>query len=230
MKIKIFLNESTTQYGYGKHYVPVSRVEELFRFFHLSKNQLHKDAKTFTFNPRVPKTPFEDDDYKVIEDDFTPRISLAVKIQDAVDALEAEKDNKFYVYACDIESRLDDDIDAVPLTLQLDRCKEEINVGPEYGQQYKLNKFIDKYIDDIKKKFKTSPPHDSISTPRQFQDKLKKKWIGCVPDADLTNEYWSIKDTKMYYIGVYSAGDNMIKLSWQGKEILNKIENEESSS
>lgn len=229
MKIKI-INEAKINYGLGPYFVSIKRLEELFRFFHLSSNQLHKNAKTFTFNPRVPKSPFEDDDYKVIEDNFTPRISLATKITDAIDALNVKK-GKFYVYACDIESRLDDDINAIPLNITIQKCKEEQNVGPEYGQDYKLDQFIDKYADDIKKKLKIShPPHGRIYSPNQLPPKLKKKWTGCVPDAELTNEYWSIKDTKMYYIGIIATGDTHVKLSWQGKEILNKIEKEESSS
>ena len=171
MKIKISLNE--IKYGYGKNYIENKRLEELFRFFHLSSNQLHKNSRTFTFNPRVPKSPFEDDELRVIEDNFTPRISLATTIVDAVVALNAGFNSKFYVYACDIESRLDDDINAIPLDLQFKQCKQGDNLGPEYGEDYLFSKFIDKFRSD----FKDPHPEDIYGSPAQLPPKLKKKWI-----------------------------------------------------
>jgi len=224
MKLKISLNE--IKYGYGKNYIQNKRLEELFRFFHLSANQLHKNDRTFTFNPRVPKSPFEDDEFRVIEDNFTPRISLATKIKDAVDALTNDKGDKYYVYACDIESRLDDDIDAIPLNLQFRQCIQDDNLGFEYGENYLFSKFINKFRSD----FKDPYPEDIYGSPAELPPKLKKKWTACVPDAGRTNEYWSIKDTKMYYIGTYHVGDTFVQLSWQGKQIINTVEKQESSS
>ena len=129
MKIKILLNEKLRLYGYGKNYIQNKKLEELFGYFHLSANQLHGNSRTFTFNTRVPKYPFEDDDHRVIEDDFTPRISLATTIHDAVDALSTEKGDKYFVYACDVESRVDDDIDAIPLNLQFRQCIIDDKIG-----------------------------------------------------------------------------------------------------
>jgi len=226
MKIKILLNEAQVPYKYGKSFIQKERIEELFRFFHLSANQLHKNSRTFTFNPRVPKYPFEDDNHRVIEDDFTPRISLATKVSDAVDALSTEKGDKYYVYACDIESRIDDDIDAIPLNLQFRQCLQDDKVGYEYGEEYKFSKFLKKYKSQLKDPF----PEDVYSSPKMLPNKLQKKWTACVPDAGRTNEYWSIKDTKMYYIGTYNVGNSYVQLSWQGKQIINAIEKQESSS
>ena len=226
MKIKILLNEKLRLYGYGKNYIQNKKLEELFRFFHLSVNQLHKNSRSFTFNPRVPKGPFLDNDFNIIEDDFTPRISLATKIGDAVDALTTDKGDKFYVYACDIESRVDDDIDAIPLNLQFRQCLQDDKIGYEYSEDYKFSKFLKKYKSQLKDPF----PEDIYSSPKTLPSNLKKKWTACVPDAGRTNEYWSIKDTKMYYIGVYHIGNSFVQLSWQGKEIINKIEKQQSSS
>jgi hypothetical protein len=226
MKIRILLNEEHKTYGYGKNYIPNERLEELFRFFHLSSTQLHQNSKTFTFNPRVPKSPYEDEEFRVIEDDFTPRISLATKIMDAADALGAKESDKYYVYACDIESRLDDDIDAIPLNLQFKQCQQDNKVDPDYGEEYKFSKFVKKYRNELG----VLNPEDTYFSPRMLPNKLKKKWTACVPDAGRTNEYWSIKDTKMYYIGRYQANNSFVQLSWQGKQIINAIEKQESSS
>ncbi len=226
MKIKILLNEKLKLYSYGKNYIQNKKLEELFGYFHLSINQLHGNSRTFIFNPRVPKYPFQDDDYRVIEDDFTPRISLATTIHDAVDALSTKKGDKYYVYACDVESRVDDDIDAIPLNLQFKQCLQDDKIGYEYGEDYKFSKFLKKY----KSQLKHENPEDVYLSPWQLPDKLQKKWTACVPDAGRTNEYWSIKDTRMYYIGTYTIGTTYVQLSWQGKEVINTIDKQNSSS
>lgn len=226
MKIKILLNEKLRLYGYGKNYIQNKKLEELFGYFHLSANQLHGNSRTFTFNPRVPKYPFEDDDHSVIEDDFTPRISLATTIRDAVDALSTEKGDKYFVYACDVESRVDDDIDAIPLNLQFRQCIQDDKLGYEYGENYFFSKFLKKHKKELGDPF----PEDVYSSPKMLPNKLKNKWTACVPDAGRTNEYWSIKDTRMYYIGTYTIGTTYVELSWQGKEVINTIDKQNSSS
>ena len=84
-------------------FVKTSFLAELFRFFHLSSFSLHRSKDTFTFNPRVTSRPYEDSDSFVIEDNFTPRISLATSIEDATEALVASQSEHYYVYASDIE-------------------------------------------------------------------------------------------------------------------------------
>jgi len=221
MKIKIKLNE-VAETPTDKRVIEVSRLEELFRFFHLSSLNLHKNKTTFTFNPRVPRSPYEDDNGHVIEDDFTKRISLSTTIGDAVISIpDADVGTKLYVYACDVESRFDDDIDAIQLSLEFGRCKEELSSAQNpYGQIFNLNKFLKR------KKIKNA---DVIHTPSQLSPKIKSMFTACVPDSYENNEYWSTKDTKMYYIGVYSPPLRHVLLSWQGSKIIDKIEKEESS-
>lgn len=108
MKIKIKLTESYKFDTSDVDTIPVSQVEETFKYFHLSSTKLNGN-EPFTFTKRVPKNPFEHDG-RVIEDDFTKRISLATRIKDATDALNATPTDFFYVYAADVESRVGDDV------------------------------------------------------------------------------------------------------------------------
>lgn len=258
MKIKIKLTESRTlreAYEFDKSVdlipvddefdtsdldtIPVSEIEEIFKYFHLSSTKLNGN-QPFTFTKRVPKNPFEFD-RRVIEDDFTKRISLATRIKDASDALNASPTDFFYVYAADVESRIGDDVKAIPLDLKFQICKKNLDMEDnEYGQEYDFRKFLRKYSDNPKlnktldkwKKAKNDPffknygAEDIIYSPAQLPTELKKKWYACVPDALETNEYWGLEDTKMYMLGTYEVGDDVIVLTPESRELLDSIENE----
>ena len=224
-------------------HIKVDRVEELFRFFHLSEKVLHKRTSTFTFNPRVPRTPYQDGDGYRIEDDFTKRISLATTIQNAVDAISQEENLYYHVYASDIESRFDDDIDTIPLKLEVGRCKDTLSIPPnafnpkntdtkgyEYNSNYNLYKFI-KYH-NLPRPEEPDPKTNfgaSIGGPSGLPRKYRDMFYACVPDAENHNEYWSLKDTKMYYLGIYDVGSDYIMLSAGGEKLIKAIEQEESS-
>lgn len=215
--------------------IPVSEIEEIFKYFHLSANKLNGN-KPFTFNPRVPKNPFENDG-RVIEDDFTKRISLATRIKDATDALSGVYSDFFYVYAADVESKVGDDVKAIPLDLKFEICKDNLDTQDnKYGPEYDFRKFIKQYSDNPKlnkildkwKKRKDGDYEleDVIYSPKQLPPELKKKWYACVPDALETNEYWGLEDTKMYMLGTYEVGDDVIILTPEGRELIDSIENE----
>jgi len=246
MKIKIKLTESKKL---KKSYeddefdisdvdkIPVSEVEEIFKYFHLSTKKLNDD-EPFTFNPRVPKNTFENDG-RVIEDNFTKRISLATRIKDAADSLSGVYSNFYYVYAADVESRVGDDVKAIPLDIKFQICKKNLDMEDnEYGQEYDFRKFLRQYSDNPKlnktlKKWKKDPYYDPyygaediIYSPAQLPTELKKKWYACVPDALETNEYWGLEDTKMYLLGTYEVGDTDIVLTRNGRELIDSIENE----
>lgn len=219
--------------------IPVSQVEEIFKYFHLSAKKLNGN-KPFTFTKRVPKSPFENDG-RVIEDDFTKRISLATRIKDATDALSGVYSDFFYVYAADVESRVGDDVRAIPLDLKFQICKDNLDMEDnEYGQGYDFRKFLTKYSDNPKlnktldkwKKgkngvyFEDYGLEDIIYSPKQLPPELRKKWYACVPDALETNEYWGLEDTKMYMLGTYEVGDDVIVLTPESRELIDSIENE----
>jgi len=217
--------------------IPVTQVEEIFKYFHLSANKLNGN-QPFTFTKRVPKYPFENDG-RVIEDDFTPRISLATRIKDATDALSGTSTDFYYVYAADVESRVGDDVKAIPLDLKFQKCKQNLDTEDnKYGPTYDFKKFIRQYsdnpklnkiVDKTKKQMSSSGYLDAenlIYSPAQLPSELKKKWYACVPDALETNEYWGLEDTRMYLLGTYEVGDDVIVLTPEARELLNSIENE----
>jgi len=211
----------------GAKVIQKSYLEELFRFFHLSTIKLHKKDDTFTFNPRIPKNPFEDADGYVIEDDYTKRISLATTINDAIEAIGEPTVTHYHVYACDVESKLDDDIDAISLKMQLGRCDADLSTADnKYGRDFDMYKYLKRNV--------LSPdkyrPEKSIG-PKDLPPRHKQKFFGCVPDADEHNEYWSIRDTTMYYIGVCSVdtSENLVLLDKNGSNILSLIQQEETS-
>jgi hypothetical protein len=221
--------------------IPVTQVEEIFKYFHLSANKLNGN-QPFTFTKRVPKYPFENDG-RVIEDDFTPRISLATRIKDATDALSGTSTDFYYVYAADVESRVGDDVKAIPLDLKFQKCKQNLDTEDnKYGPTYDFKKFIRQYsdnpklnkiVDKMKKNMSGGwgdvdylNPEKLVYSPAQLPPELKKKWYACVPDALETNEYWGLEDTRMYLLGTYEVGDDVIVLTPEARELLNSIENE----
>lgn len=216
-------------------FVKTSFLSELFRFFHLSSFSLHRSKDTFTFNPRVTKRPFEDDDSFVIEDDFTPRISLATSIEDATEALDTgNKYEPYYVYASDIESELGDEIpedSLVHLPVQLIRCKQELSTDDnEYGPNFNMMKYLSdkgvvpkKRSRESKTKWVNRVDATAYSNPKYLPPDHKAKFYACVPDADETNEYWSTTDTKMYYLGTHIANSKIVRLSAHGKRLIRKI-------
>lgn len=253
MRIKIRLTESKkikeaikSEWNEDEFYsdvdiIPVEEVEEIFKYFHLSTTRLNGN-EPFTFTKRVPKHPFENDG-RVIEDDFTPRISLATRIKDATDALGGTVTDFYYVYAADVESRVGDDVKAIPLDLKFQKCKQNLDTEDnKYGPTYDFKKFIRQYSDNpklnkivnkTKKQISSGYSYDDgwdaerlIYSPAQLPSELKKKWYACVPDALETNEYWGLEDTRMYLLGTYEVGDDVIVLTPEARELLDSIENE----
>jgi hypothetical protein len=237
LKESIVLDNVPTSLSSG--FVKTSFLAELFRFFHLSSFSLHKSKDTFTFNPRVTKRPYEDDESFVIEDDFTPRISLATSIEEATEALNTGNPSEYYyVYASDIESREGDEIpesSLVYLPVQIQKCKEDLSSdGNEYGPEFKMIKYLqNKNVLPKRRSRETMTKYmnrtDAIaySSPKQLPPEHKAKFRACVPDAGETNEYWSTTNTKMYYLGTHITNSGIVKLSAHGRRILRTIMKEE---
>jgi hypothetical protein len=220
-------------------FIKTSFLAELFRFFHLSSFSLHKSKHTFTFNPRVTKRPFEDENSFVIEDDFTPRISLATSIEDATEALDTGNTYEpYYVYASDMEHRFDDDIpedSLVHLPVQMTRCKQDLSSDDnEYGPQFSMLKYLQnknvlpkKRSRETMTKYMNRTDATAYSNPKYLPIEHKAKFYACVPDSEDTNEYWSTIDTKMYYLGTHIANSGVVRLSAHGKRLLRDIMKEQ---
>jgi len=214
--------------------VKTSFLAEIFRFFHLSSFSLHKSKDTFTFNPRVTSRPYEDSDSFVIEDNFTPRISLATSIEDSTEALGATESEHYYVYASDIESELGDEIPEsglIHLPLQMIQCKQDLSTDDnEYGPHFNMVKYLaakklipkkkrnEREIDYFQRTDATA-----YSSPDTLPTEHKNKFFACVPDSEETNEYWSTTDTKMYYLGTHYANSGVVRLSAHGKRLVRAI-------
>lgn len=238
-KIKEAITLDNVPTSLSSGFVKTSFLAEIFRFFHLSSFSLHKRSHTFTFNPRVTKRPFEDDDSFVIEDDFTPRISLATSIEEATEALDTGNPSEhYYVYASDIESRFDDDIpesSLVWLPLQLQRCKQDLSTDDnEYGPQFNMMKYLSakgligkQRSRESNTKWKHRTDAVAYSNPKYLPPEHKAKFYACVPDADETNEYWSTTDTIMYYLGVHIANSGVVRLSTHGRRLIRDIMKEQ---
>ena len=63
--------------------IPVAELEEIFKYFHLSDKKLNGN-EPFTFNPRVPKNPFENDGH-VIEftEDFKNVVTILGQVKNS---------------------------------------------------------------------------------------------------------------------------------------------------
>lgn len=219
--------------------ISLSDVEALFKYFHVSSQKLN-DNEPFVFNPRVPKKPYKHKGY-VIEDDFTERISLATKVTEAAEAVMAEDGDTYWVYAADIQSIVGDEIDAIPLQVTLQRCKDELgSEDNQYGREYDFGKFLTKHskepalIKIVKKtrkeagylgQYHPQDTKDLINSPSELPPKLRKQWFACVPDAEDTNEFWSLENTKMYLLGSYTAYSDYLTLTDEGLRLIESIKN-----
>lgn len=217
----------------------LSDVEALFKYFHVSRERLN-DNEPFVFNPRVPKKPYKHQGY-VIEDDFTQRVSLATKVKEAAEAVIAEDGDKYWVYAADVYSIADDDLDVVSLKVTLQRCKDNLgSEDNEYGREYDFGKFLMKHSREpelanvVKRtrkeigytgKYHPQDTKDLINSPKELPTKLRKQWFACVPDAEDINEFWSLENTKMYLLGSYTAYSDHLTLTDEGLRLIQSIKN-----
>ena len=219
--------------------ISLSDIEALFKYFHVSSQKLNNN-EPFVFNPRIPKKPYKHKGY-VIEDDFTERISLATKVKEAAEAVMAEDGDTYWVYAADIQSIVGDEIDAIPLQVTLQRCKDELgSEDNQYGREYDFGKFLTKHSKEptliriVKKtrkeagylgQYHPQDTKDLINSPSELPPKLRKQWFACVPDAEDTNEFWSLENTKMYLLGSYTAYSDYLTLTDEGLRLIESIKN-----
>lgn len=197
---------------------------------------------TFVFNAKVPKYPFRDDDGRVIEDDFTKRISLCKTINDCLQAIEGVFNNKkYYLYGIDLKSSEKDNIDVINLSNMLDKCPV-IN-SDNYGEDFNMADWLDSLsnedfyeiekmlIDELKNDGGINPDdlidiykdleenknkdisdrdYSLIESPSSLPEKWQKIFYACVPDADKNNEFWSLKNLKMDYLGELNINNSKI--------------------
>ena len=155
----------------------VTDIEQEFDFFHISTKKL---GDTFLFTPRIPDTPFTDSYDDIIEDNFTERVSLAKTIKGCLDAINDEDVDGYYIYAIKKQ-----DMD---LKYLVDLSKKETPIG--YGVDFKLSSYT-----------LINNKGNMYNSPKDLPYDLRKQFYGCVPDCNITGEYWYLNHIKMEYIG-----------------------------
>jgi len=177
-------------------------VEKKFKYFHLTTELLTDDV--FTFTPKIPTMPYQDDNGHIIEDNFTPRISLSTSINKCVDALDCGYN--LNIYACNSIPNIQE--------LNID-CKL-----PEYNDKFSLVEWVytlqEKDYNNVEKHIKAntdlSKTDEELSyidflqyiiSPTDLPPYLREYFYACVPDAKNTNEVWSLSPLEMVFIGEY---------------------------
>jgi len=131
-----------------------------------------------------PRGPYEDQRGFVIEDDVTPRVSVAETIKDALKGLEGSGSLAYEVYGAGPRKK---GVQVTDPNQWLGDCPSSI--GNEYGPNFDWTEFAEE--EDI-------DPHDDWVR----EDKTHL----CVPDLKRTRERWLMKPTKMVWLGKYQNG------------------------
>lgn len=152
-------------------------------YYHLqlAKNgTLPKPPHSLILKPQVPNNLFVDYNDDVIEDWFTPRVCLAATIEDAIAGLTVP--STYY----DVYRTVQD--------LQLEQPHTSGPSTPEmsYGESFVMNDWLD---------YESEQDEDFEVT----ESWLQEQFAWCVPDADETNEYWSLVPVRVEYQGVYNT-------------------------
>lgn len=221
--------------------IPIEKdeVEQNVDFLHLANHKL-SDGNFFKFIPQIPKTPAR------AEDNFTPRISVGKTFHE----IEKAKDlfQSSYVYAVAKNSN----VKSISCAERLKKCKKEIFYYVTYNtesepekREYELRFNTHKYIEHLLGSLKYSDiltsvlglnekdilklqqlvdkiPADLDIPLKDLPEPLKKRFKGCVPDADMTNEYWILEPVTVFYVGKYGY-DKKIYLSDYMTEKLKNI-------
>lgn len=166
------------------------------KWFHLSSKNL---GDTFEFVPRIPRSPFEDNEGVVIEDTITDRTSWAPSVEKAMEAITS--DGVFHIYAVE---NLPGDVD---LKKEIPKCTKRVGSDKmPYGYDYSFSDFVSKKYPNWPAEFDLTDKQE-LQLKRDFKKKLKK----CVPDAEKTKEHWATKPVVAKRVGTYNPYKNTVK-------------------
>lgn len=185
----------------------IDELQQHFAFFHLSRRYL---GKTFEFTPRVPAEPAGDREADIIEDDFTPRISLAADIEDARDAIKEYGSTYYYIYATQETKGIE------PVEDNLPDCPKD--PPKEYGIDFEMAKWLKKNHPQELSRLKKMKA--GYLAPSKLQPNIKQQFQGCVPDAAETHEEWSLTPLTMLFVGTIGEAGDVLELSKAGAEIM----------
>jgi hypothetical protein len=198
-------------------------VDSIFKIFHLSSVKLGTEDE-HEFTPRLPRYPMQDNTGAVIEDDFTPRVSVAPTIRQCYDAL-MKKDKKLYLYAADSRKLSTDDVKVLDLGAEFEKCKQRLS-SPEmnntYGAQVKPAPFELQYY------LMSKGLDPEYSKPSELPRQFMMDWKNCVPDAGQsevagTGEEWVLEPTNMFFIGETDDTNETVEITKRASNLIDSL-------
>ena len=198
-------------------------VDSIFKIFHLSSVKLGAEDE-HEFTPRLPRYPMQDNTGAVIEDDFTPRVSVAPTIRQCYDAL-MKKDKKLYLYAADSRKLSTDDVKVLDLGAEFEKCKERLSnpsMKNMYGAQVKPAPFELQYY------LMSKGLDPEYSKPSELPRQFMMDWKNCVPDAGQsevagTGEEWVLEPTNMFFIGETDDANETVEITKRASNLIDSL-------
>ena len=198
-------------------------VDSIFKIFHLSSVKLGAEDE-HEFTPRLPRYPMQDNTGAVIEDDFTPRVSVAPTIRQCYDAL-MKKDKKLYLYAADSRKLSTDDVKVLDLGAEFEKCRQKLS-SPEmnntYGAQVKPAPYELQYY------LMSKGLDPEYSKPSELPRQFMMDWKNCVPDAGQsevagTGEEWVLEPTNMFFIGETDDTNETVEITKRASNLIDSL-------
>ena len=198
-------------------------VDSIFKIFHLSSVKLGEEDE-HEFTPRLPRYPMQDNTGAVIEDDFTPRVSVAPTIRQCYDAL-MKKDKKLYLYAADSRKLSTDDVKVLDLGAEFEKCRQKLS-SPEmnntYGAQVKPAPYELQYY------LMSKGLDPEYSKPSELPRQFMMDWKNCVPDAGQsevagTGEEWVLEPTNMFFIGETDDTNETVEITKRASNLIDSL-------
>jgi hypothetical protein len=198
-------------------------VDSIFKIFHLSSVKLGEEDE-HEFTPRLPRYPMQDNTGAVIEDDFTPRVSVAPTIRQCYDAL-MKKDKKLYLYAADSRKLSTDDVKVLDLGAEFEKCKERLSnpsMKNMYGAQVKPAPYELQYY------LMSKGLDPEYSKPSELPRQFMMDWKNCVPDAGqsevaATGEEWVLEPTNMFFIGETDDTNETVEITKRASNLIDSL-------
>ena len=198
-------------------------VDSIFKIFHLSSVKLGAEDE-HEFTPRLPRYPMQDNTGAVIEDDFTPRVSVAPTIRQCYDAL-MKKDKKLYLYAADSRKLSTDDVKVLDLGAEFEKCKERLSnpsMKNMYGAQVKPAPYELQYY------LMSKGLDPEYSKPSELPRQFMMDWKNCVPDAGQsevagTGEEWVLEPTNMFFIGETDDTNETVEITKRASNLIDSL-------
>lgn len=200
--------------------ISFGEINALFKLFHLSEKLLGEDEQ-FQFTPKIPRSPFMDDSGNYIEDDFTKRISLGPTIEKCQEALESPR--AIFLYGGDIKNYVGDDVEVVSTSVWFKACDKMLSSkGNEYGPEFNFDAWSEDYVDSYHDEL-TGDDAEQIATadkPSRLPDEERHMFYACIPDSPKTSELWSKAPLNLYFLGVISKRESVVRLSPAGAKVI----------